>query len=102
MIFLKKKRVGGNSDRMREKVGGEVGGRERQRGREGERERGGRGRREIMVELRAAKKELFDDMMKGFYKVVEGDTSFFKIFLRNRKVGVYRDRTREGGRELRF
>ena len=29
-----------------------------------------------MVEPRAAKKEVFDDMMKAFYKVVEGDTSY--------------------------
>ena len=29
-----------------------------------------------MVEPRAAKKEVFDDMMKAFYKVVQGDTSY--------------------------
>ena len=33
-------------------------------------------RKRIMVEPRAAKKEVFDDMMKAFYKVVEGDTSY--------------------------
>ena len=36
----------------------------------------GKGGREIMVEPHAAKKEGFDDMMKAFYKVVEGDTSY--------------------------
>ena len=32
--------------------------------------------REIMVEPRASKTKIFDDMMKAFYKVVEGDTSY--------------------------
>lgn len=32
-------------------------------------------RKRIMVEPRAAKREVFDDMMKAFYRVVEGDTT---------------------------
>ena len=33
-------------------------------------------RKRIMVEPRAGRKEVFDDMMKAFYRVVEGETSF--------------------------
>ena len=104
MIFLKQRRVGGYRDRTRERGGRReimvepqaaktevfddmmcqrtqvtiflrkrwVGGyRERTR----EREEVGEGVREFMVESGAAKKEVFDVMMKAFYKVVVGDTS---------------------------